>query len=283
MAKLRKKKPAATDPDATITNWDQETVQRARGLKVLVLGGAFFGSIVRMMAVAGYSKAKDVDDADLVVFAGGSDIDPALYGEEPIQQCGSPDYARDKYEQEIYHRCVKNGTPMFGICRGAQFLWAMNGGSLWQHVTNHAGGNHWIIDLEEDKRVLANSYHHQAMAWEPTLGANLIAICEDNVSDRFLSQELSVHLSARQLKNGFDGELEVEAASFDKTKCFLVQGHPEAGNVKYQSWCLTKLIEHLEDWMDAETYADYLEEERVKYEKENSVERARKFLDQING
>jgi len=96
------------------------------------------------------------DDADCIMFCGGSDISPHLYGEkrEPRTSC-SP--TRDEYCVKLYSR----GLPSFGICRGAQFLAAMNGGKLWQHVEEHERTVHTVVLA--GRQMAVNSFHHQAI------------------------------------------------------------------------------------------------------------------------
>lgn len=246
-AMSKKTTPSSVAPDVIVGNWTKEEIPSFSGMTCFVLNGAWFSGVVRMMALAGFQKANSIDEADVVVFTGGSDINPKLYGEEPIKEVRYIDKERDLFEEAIYRQCVKAGKIMFGICRGAQFLWAMNGGKLWQHVEGHAGPSHYIIDLEEDVRINATSVHHQAMCWDDDVGATLLAIPEDNISHVFKSEHLEINLSPADLE-AYDGQLEVEAAYVDKTKCFMVQGHPEVGCPEYVSWTMTKLFELALEW-----------------------------------
>src|SRR5206468_3407306 len=101
----------------------------------------------QMFARSRCSRAKSVLEADLVIFAGGADVDPVLYGEVPHETtCCDP--KRDQQDMDLYLMCVEHGIPMLGICRGAQFLHVMNGGKLWQHVDKHYG-DHRIFDIRK--------------------------------------------------------------------------------------------------------------------------------------
>lgn len=213
------------------------------GARAYVLPGAFYGAIVTLMAEAGFAKADSVEKADVVVFAGGADIDPALYDEKNVA-AGGINKTRDALEKDIYHQCVAAGKIMFGICRGAQFLHAMNGGKLWQDVNNHGGSSHNIVDLDEDVRVLATSIHHQMLQENDTM--ELIAICEDQIGTRFVDAELDINLKMR----GSNGPpiIEVEAGAYPATKCFFVQGHPEIGSRLYQTWTMHKLHDFYNEW-----------------------------------
>ncbi len=217
--------------------------QCGAGKRALVLEGAFYGSCVALMVAAGYSISDCVEDADVVVFIGGVDVDPALYGQQKLPQTQSPSLARDKLEKAVYVEALKRGIPMFGICRGAQFLHVMNGGELWQHVEGHAGPDHLIYDTEDDLFVMATSYHHQMLA----LNANIdvLAVTKDQISKKFHSENMVIDLS-REGGNA-DVEIEIEAGCYWETKCFFVQGHPEVGSAEYRSWAMTKFEEFVDE------------------------------------
>lgn len=212
------------------------------GVSAFVLPGAFYGSIVALMAEAGFRKAGTVEEADVVVFAGGADINPSLYDEKNVKAWGV-NKERDELEVAVYKKCVSLKKVMFGICRGAQFLHAMNGGKLWQNVNGH-GREHWIVDLDEDVRVLATSMHHQMLQENDTM--ELVAVCEDAVSTSFEDADLFVDLT----KKGSNGPpiMEVEAGAYEGTKCFFVQGHPEVGGKEYRSWTMQKFLDFYLDW-----------------------------------
>lgn len=217
------------------------------GMKCFVLDGAGYGNVVRMLALAGFEQAKTVDDADCVVFTGGADIDPALYGEKACPETSYVNKQRDAFEVEVYRQAVEKQKFIFGICRGLQFIHAMRGGKLWQHVSGHGGVNHWIVDVDEDVRVLANSYHHQMLVM-PTeeenedVGMELVATTETSVAS-------SAKNAQKELIFGKDSDhIEIEAAWYPEVFAFGVQGHPEWGSKEYMTWCLNKLHEYMLEW-----------------------------------
>lgn len=230
------------------------------GKKVLVLPGAFYGSVVQMFALCGFGRAESVEDADLVCFIGGVDVNPELYGQTKITQTQEPSKSRDDFEVSVYEKCIALDKPMYGICRGAQLLHVLNGGQLWQHVQGHAGADHWIYDRDDDVYVLSNSIHHQMIALTEGSGLEVLAVCKDQVSDKFLSSDLIVDLK-KEGYNG-DGEVEIEAGYYPETKCLFVQGHPEVGSPEFRSWCLTKLHDFMEEWSTSSETQDQLDEWR---------------------
>lgn len=220
-------------------DWDITTIPRFNGMRAYILGGAFDSDVVELFAEAGFKKARTLTEADIVVFTGGSDVSPHLYGQDEISgtYCNKD---RDIYEEAIYRAANKLGLPKVGICRGAQFLWVMNGGSLYQDIDGHAGNSHPIIDIDEDVRVIANSYHHQSII--PADHLEILAVTENPIATYFKTDKETIKASESP------DTLEIEAGVVERTRCFLVQGHPEVGNSKYRSWFFHKLRDFLEEW-----------------------------------
>lgn len=246
--------------------WPYTELPKFEGRKALVLGGAFYGDGVGLMAEAGFERAKTVEEADVVVFMGGADVDPSFYNQKALS-CTTFNNERDVREKAIYEECLRLGKVMFGICRGAQFLHVMNGGELWQDVQNHAGPDHFIYDHEEDYYLIANSYHHQMLMLNDTI--EVLASCPEQVSKRFVSSDFIIDLDKEG--SNTSAELEIEAGYYNDTKCFFVQGHPECSNPEYRSWCMTKLFDLMLEWeqpVSAETELSI--EEKVQAWKEAS-------------
>jgi len=123
-----------------------------------------------------------LDRIDGIVFAGGSDVDPALYGEAPHPTTNvKPE--RDTAEMLLLRAALERDLPTLGICRGMQLMAVAYGGRLHQHLpdvlghTGHrptsgakfgehpvhlVGGtlSHKILGDE----IVVNSFHHQGIA-----------------------------------------------------------------------------------------------------------------------
>jgi putative glutamine amidotransferase len=117
---------------------------------------------------------------DALVLAGGADLGPDLYGDEPGPLTDSrPD--RDRGELTLVRAAVARDLPVLGVCRGMQLLAVAHGGRLHQHVPDVVGhdkhrpapglfGAHGITvapgsllaTIMDDGEV--NSYHHQGVA-----------------------------------------------------------------------------------------------------------------------
>lgn len=229
----------------TQKTWEITDTPSFAGKKVFVLQGAMYGLVVTMLARAGFERADNVKEADLVCFVGGTDVTPKFYGQEPIQEVMATDATRDLYEEAIYRQCLREKKPMFGICRGAQFLAVMCGAELWQHVNNH-GSQHTIYDIEEDVVVPSSSMHHQMIKYNDEM--TLLACCNEDVSTIFKDQNYFINKENQPGKDGYSHEIEVEACYYEKEKCLCIQGHPEIGPERFTSWSMHKLHDFMSKW-----------------------------------
>jgi putative glutamine amidotransferase len=78
--------------------------------------------------------AEILADLDAIVFTGGSDINPAVYGQEPHPESGVFYDDRDTTELELMRVALARAMPVLGICRGMQLLNVARGGDLVQHL-----------------------------------------------------------------------------------------------------------------------------------------------------
>jgi len=172
--------------------------------------------------VPGGDIPSQLDGIDLVIFGGGQDISPSIYGHTNVaSHSGDQPSARDREEIRLFDVLMVTGKPTLGICRGAQFLCAMTGGWLVQHVDNHAGAEHPVIltrDPDGDDVVIANSYHHQMMV--PNEHSKVLGWTEP------LAQNLTYDVKAVGLKNDVGLEMNAEIVLFNFTMLGF-QSHPE--------------------------------------------------------
>ncbi len=77
-------------------------------------------------------------DAAGLVLMGGTDVNPALYGETRHSETENPDDARDELECALTGEFVRRDLPLLAICRGLQSLNVQHGGSLVQHLDSPA-------------------------------------------------------------------------------------------------------------------------------------------------
>jgi len=135
---------------------------------------------------------------DGLLIAGGADINPARYGQEPDPRVTAWYDDRDAWEIWLLAEADRERMPVLGICRGMQMMAVAAGGSLVQHlpdVVGHAGHagtpagySSTEVTVEGEGRVsalvaehlLVPSHHHQSVAEHP--GYRVVARDADGVA-----------------------------------------------------------------------------------------------------
>jgi putative glutamine amidotransferase len=135
---------------------------------------------------------------DGVVFSGGGDLDPELYGAEPHDETDVPRQERDAAELHLLEAALERDMPVLAICRGSQLLNVARGGDLVQHLPEEVGHEQHRHEpgsfSEHDVKVAADSrlggllgdrapvksHHHQGYG---RIGSGLreVAWAEDGV------------------------------------------------------------------------------------------------------
>lgn len=131
---------------------------------------------------------------DGIIFSGGPDLDPALYGAEPEPDIIATRTQRDSSEVALMKAALESRTPLLGICRGMQLLNVVLGGDLDQdlpgilHLEQPGQLARHDVTIAPDcslgrllgERAPVHSHHHQGLR---QLGAGLTAVAwaEDGV------------------------------------------------------------------------------------------------------
>jgi putative glutamine amidotransferase len=162
---------------------------------------------------------------DGLLLAGGRDIEPGFYGEQPIPEIGEIDRQRDLVELPLTRWAAADGMPILGICRGIQVLNVALGGTLYQDIPAQLGSS-----IRHDDSYLREDWTHMAHELRLDPGSHLARLIG---TDSFTTNSLH-HQSVKDLAPGLravgwapDGV--VEAVEGDNGRFLLgVQCHPEA-------------------------------------------------------
>ena len=176
-----------------VRQWDgaSRTGVNAAYVESVVRAGGI--PLVLSPLIGAAEAAAGVEGLDGLLFTGGEDVDPALYGAEPSPRLGTVDRNRDLFELAVLAAARERGIPVLGICRGIQLINVAFEGTLWQDLPSERpqGVNHnpktprsqqsHGIRVAAGSRAAAalgrtefeaNSFHHQAVR---KVGTGLIA------------------------------------------------------------------------------------------------------------
>ena len=142
---------------------------------------------------------------DGLLLSGGVDLDPALYGEERLNDTVQVIPQRDDFELALFRAFWELNKPIFGICRGCQLVNVALGGTLYQDLVEQKGLNHSDPELrhevqtEEDcvlreffgESFFTNSIHHQAVK-DAAVGLRVTARSADGIVEAFEHESRSV-------------------------------------------------------------------------------------------
>lgn len=147
---------------------------------------------------------------DGLLLTGGGDIDPTLFGEEPIPQLGSITPERDWLEGILIKKFLTTKKPILGICRGCQILNITAGGGMYQDIYSQINRNllqhvqqaprnhptHWVTikkgtlfhEIMGQEKIKVNSFHHQAV-YPLAPDFHIAAESSDGLIEAFESRE----------------------------------------------------------------------------------------------
>ncbi|MGZ4384449.1 MAG: gamma-glutamyl-gamma-aminobutyrate hydrolase family protein [Gaiellaceae bacterium] len=80
-----------------------------------------------------------LDALDGIIFSGGSDLDPSIYGQEAHPETNGVVPMRDQAELALLEAALERDMPVLAICRGSQVLNVGRGGDLVQHLPEVVG------------------------------------------------------------------------------------------------------------------------------------------------
>lgn len=156
-------------------------------LKIYTVTNNFFSSIKDFLGEIGdvellpqdWEKNKEFK-ADLIVFTGGEDIDPSMYGNDGKPRGSS----RDRWEMHVLNSILNEKLKtkkVLGICRGLQLINVGMGGTLIPDIWDKFKEEHKSIHELSYRKVsifnwltTVNSMHHQGLERFGQIGQNSI-------------------------------------------------------------------------------------------------------------
>jgi putative glutamine amidotransferase len=140
-----------------------------------------------------------VDLLDGILFTGGNDLDPALYGQQWHPRAAKIDPQRQSFEMALLAEVERRRLPSLFVCLGCQLLNVYRGGSLTQFLPDEQGKlehrrgeskmRRHDVKIEPDsalgraigaKEISANTYHKQAVN-QLGRGLRIVAKAPDGV------------------------------------------------------------------------------------------------------
>ncbi len=160
---------------------------------------------------------------DGIVFAGGADVAPQEYGEEPIDNLNLVEASRDRTELTLARWAFADDLPTLGICRGQQVLNVALGGTLWQDL-RHQGVTQ-VDHSDADGRARTALIHRVRLDPDSRL-AQLIDETELQVNSLHHQAIKSAAPQLRISGKSDDGVIEA-VESLERRFLIAVQWHPE--------------------------------------------------------
>lgn len=188
--------------------------------KIFVVGGGDDGNFIK-----NGKHTKYFEEADIVVFRGGSDINPKLYSEIPNSHTNYWSDERDSLEIMFYKKAQEKGIVCVGNCRGGQLLTVLNGGKLIQDI-DHPYKHECVTS--EGERYIMNSIHHQMMyPYElPNTDYEVFSWTEQ-LSPQHINQFDQQYMFPKHALDEKGLFKEPEIIYYPKTKSIAIQGHFE--------------------------------------------------------
>lgn len=174
-----------------------------------------------------------------LVLWGGVDISPHLYGELRNPHTQFANHTKDEEEIALVKEAIDNKQPIVGVCRGAQLLCVLNGGSIYQHSIPHRQ-DHSIRVKGGEVFENVSAGHHQIMRPENQYINPKI----NYIVYGYNPNPVLVWIDEKNTREVYQT---AEVVWYPDTKCLCIQPHPEWAHPydPFVIW-LNKLMRELE-------------------------------------
>ncbi len=166
-----------------------------------------------------------IEVLDGVMLSGSdSDVDPALYGEEPHPRLGSVTPERDETDLVLLELAEERAIPVFAICFGMQSLNVARGGSLVQDIESQVEN-----PIKHEQGAPANRPSHNIEIEAESLLARLAGGVTARVNSSHHQAVKRVGRNLKVIARAADGVIEVVTDTRADRFVLGVQWHPEIG------------------------------------------------------
>ena len=187
-----------------------EALEEAGALPVMLPLTADEGALAQILEMCGG-----------LLFTGGPDADPALYGEEKLPACGLVVPRRDEMELRLFRMALAADKPVLGICRGIQLFNVALGGTLWQDLPSQAPSA-----IQHEQKPPYDQPAHKVSILPGTPLAALLGRAEADVTSRHHQAIKALAPGLQAMACSPDGLVEAVWMP-DKRFVWGVQWHPE--------------------------------------------------------
>lgn len=177
-----------------------------------------------------------VDVLQGVLFTGGNDLDPALYGEAYHPKAMPIDPARQRFELALMAEVEKRRMPALGVCLGSQLMNVYRGGSL----------NQFLPDIPRDpaiehRNLNGSNLRHAVQLVPGSIAAQAIGHIDVDANTAHKQAVRQLGRGLQVIATSPDGVIEgVDDPSFP---LFLgIQWHPERLHEEKDHLALFKLL-----------------------------------------
>lgn len=162
---------------------------------------------------------QEVEELDLLVLPGGSDVNPRRYADFWHPDTGLPNRALEFFDEVVLPEYIKAQVPIFGICRGLQTLNVLLGGTLnpdSPEPTSSGPGDpvHFVRLNDTGELLESSSNHHQSIRRL----AQGFSIWASGYANKWVSKSKTADLTA---------PLSIEGIAHKEWPIFATQFHPE--------------------------------------------------------
>jgi putative glutamine amidotransferase len=170
-------------------------------------------------------------ELDGVVLSGGTDLDPAYYGERPHPKTQTANSSRDVFEVALVKAVRERDVPTLCVCRGLQVANVAFGGTLVQDLPSHLGERYALKhhQIKEEDGLERADYlpGHDIRVEEGSALARLLGTTSFPSNSMHHQAAFAVASDLRAVAWAPDGVVEALDARFAHPFFFAVQWHPE--------------------------------------------------------